>query len=464
MIDKQSLSKIRNSSPYPVAKLIEGIVLENDPRLRCQKIIDLFELTFQLLVVFGIGFLELRDIPEDDLLPVKEALIRPTMGTWKDTMLQVVELVRSREAVFLVHYNKKINNSIYLECLQEMSMLIELDIPGKPILTHFLNALVTLRNDRFAHGSILKTQAADLLQELEAAAYQWILDIVPFRAANLMYVSKVEWQDPDFVCYGLNINRGTFIEPHNFALDEPLKPDIVYLFFKDSYINLFPYVVFNEESKYFYIFNRSESSGSLLRCPYHIDNKKDIVIDESIIDQRSGPPDWELGPYHETLTEIKKRFNEDWLTKSQEQVWNQYLKIMEPPAYVVNIYGPKGSGKTFLGWLMEKKGYGRYVIAFDIDWDALEGEDRVILDQYDVSRRSLRSLRSLIKNRGIKQAVVLSRGKAQDDIPCLELTVNQEDINIVKANLYRELEIVVPGETHNNLADCFMHLEERNAE
>ena len=103
-----------------------------------------------------------------------------------------------------------------------------------------------------------------------------------------------------------------------------------------------------------------------------------------------------MSQYVKTMEGIKKELEESWLTYSQEVVWNKYLKLMEPPYYVVNIFGGSGTGKTFIGWLLEKKGYAKYVDVAEIDWEKLEGNKRIVLDRYDVSRRSLRTLRAKI--------------------------------------------------------------------
>ena len=167
-----------------------------------------------------------------------------------------------------------------------------------------------------------------------------------------------------------------------------------------------------------------------------------------------------MSRYTKTLDLIKTNLTENWLTDSQREVWMQLSKFMEPPYYVVNIYGASGTGKTFLGWLLQKQKRALYADASDPSWQSWKGQYLVVLDGYDSSRRAVRSLRSQLQLWNIGQAIILTCQKAQDDIPCLHLAVTDKDIQIVKATLYRELEMIIPEGNHRNLWDCLKHLEE----
>ena len=39
-----------------------------------------------------------------------------------------------------------------------------------------------------------------------------------------------------------------------------------------------------------------------------------------------------------------------------------YIVLKEPPHRIVNVYGSPGSGKSFLGWLMERERYATYCL------------------------------------------------------------------------------------------------------
>jgi hypothetical protein len=168
-----------------------------------------------------------------------------------------------------------------------------------------------------------------------------------------------------------------------------------------------------------------------------------------------------VSKFVKTLNLIRTNLTEAWLTDSQKEVWTQLNKLMEPPYYVVNIYGASGTGKTFLGWLLQEQGRAIYADASDPSWQSWKGQPLIILDGYDSSRRAVRSLRSQLQLCNIGQAIILTRQKAQDDIPCLHLAVTDKDIQVVKATLYRELEVIIPEGNHRNLWDCLKYLEEQ---
>ena len=57
---------------------------------------------------------------------------------------------------------------------------------------------------------------------------------------------------------------------------------------------------------------------------------------------------------------LRDRISVEWLTPSQQRVWDDIHRFDGPPHLVVNIFGAEGSGKTFLGWLMERERYATY--------------------------------------------------------------------------------------------------------
>ncbi len=55
---------------------------------------------------------------------------------------------------------------------------------------------------------------------------------------------------------------------------------------------------------------------------------------------------------------IRDRLDIEWLTPSQKAVWEAVQRFDGPPHRVINIYGAEGTGKTFLGWLLERIAHG----------------------------------------------------------------------------------------------------------
>jgi hypothetical protein len=296
---------------------------------------------------------------------------------------------------------------------------------------------------------------------------------------HLVYIDRVEWRNPHFAYFGTHLNSGTFLAPFKLNRDKPVTPEQVYFYnqMSDTLTPLYPFIIFERDSHLLYVYNElSEKKELILRCPYDTPNAEPtykLNFDESIVigtppSANSPTPDEkiqkeaqgvEVSKYLETINRIKVSLTEAWLTNSQRTVWAQLSKLMGPPYYVVNIYGVTGSGKTFLGWLLQKQGLAIYADEGERDWTIWQGQPLVVLDGYDSSRRAVRSLQAHLQLSKIGQVIILTRQKAQDDIPCLHLAVTDRDIQIAKANLYRELDLVVPDGAPRNLWECLKHLE-----
>ena len=98
-----------------------------------------------------------------------------------------------------------------------------------------------------------------------------------------------------------------------------------------------------------------------------------------------------MSEFVRTIDRIRDNLSEGWLTDSQSEVWTQLKKLMGPPYYVVNIYGAPGTGKTFLGWLLEKEGLATVARADGAPWQSWRGRRLVVLDDHESSRRAVRS-------------------------------------------------------------------------
>lgn len=140
---------------------------------------------------------------------------------------------------------------------------------------------------------------------------------------------------------------------------------------------------------------------------------------------------------------IRDRLSPEWLTPSQQRVWAQLHRFHGPPHRVVNVFGPPGSGKTFLGWLMHREGYATYET-----WsgDRRPIHPRLILDNARADRTSARSIRPLVDKLNILQIVLLSRQRVDEpDMPAFGLNVTEDDLDHFRANLFRHLHITLPA-------------------
>lgn len=146
---------------------------------------------------------------------------------------------------------------------------------------------------------------------------------------------------------------------------------------------------------------------------------------------------------NESLTaRIRDRLGVNWLTPSQKQVWEQVQRFDGPLHRVINIYGASGTGKTFLGWLMERLNYATYSTWMSPSKPLLP---RLVLDDMVPDRSFTRSFRSLVDQYRIQQLILLSRNRVDElAMPAFEVRITEDDMEVFRANFYRYLDIVVP--------------------
>jgi hypothetical protein len=153
---------------------------------------------------------------------------------------------------------------------------------------------------------------------------------------------------------------------------------------------------------------------------------------------------------------IYDRADIDWLTPSQKRVWESLQRFDGPPHRVVNVYGQAGSGKTFLGKLLERLNYATYYIWPDIRKPQLS---RLILDDIVPSRTRTREVRPMVDKYPIQQIILLSNIRVDErDMPAFELQVTEDDIDYVRALLYRHFNIIVPEEHYLNYKQALASL------
>lgn len=139
---------------------------------------------------------------------------------------------------------------------------------------------------------------------------------------------------------------------------------------------------------------------------------------------------------------IRDHLNVNWLTPSQKQVWEQIQRFDGPLHRVINVYGAAGTGKTFLGWLMERLSYATYSTWASPSKPLLP---RLILDDMVPDRSQTRSLRSLVDQYHIQQLILLSRQRVNEQaMPAFEVRITEDDMAVFRGNLYRYLAIPAP--------------------
>lgn len=144
---------------------------------------------------------------------------------------------------------------------------------------------------------------------------------------------------------------------------------------------------------------------------------------------------------------IQDRLSSDWLTPSQKVVWKQLHDFDGPPHRIINIYGMRGSGKSFLGWLMQRERYATYGL-----WSTqpTPTHPRLVLDNAPTDRASTREIRPLTEQLNVSQIILLSRQRVDEQaMPAFPLQVTKDDMECFRANLYRYLNLIVPEETES---------------
>lgn len=145
---------------------------------------------------------------------------------------------------------------------------------------------------------------------------------------------------------------------------------------------------------------------------------------------------------------IRDRITSEWLTPSEQNVWEKLHRFSGPPHRIINIYGPRGSGKSFLGWLMQREKYATYGI-----WPERPHPEqpRLVLDNAPADQATTRSLRPLVDQLEILQIILLSRQRVNEPaMPAFELKVTKDDLEHFSANLYRYLNITLTASQQDN--------------
>ncbi|WP_048108640.1 hypothetical protein [Methanosarcina barkeri] len=127
---------------------------------------------------------------------------------------------------------------------------------------------------------------------------------------------------------------------------------------------------------------------------------------------------------------IKGSVSEDWLTDSQKNILTNILdnKIHD----LINVYGPDGVGKTFLGWALQKRNYATYFS--DIE-NVIEGCHIAVIDNGNSSFEEYKTILKIMELKRIKRVIYLSRNKLDAKVYSLNLALTATDIEKVVKNI-----------------------------
>jgi hypothetical protein len=157
-----------------------------------------------------------------------------------------------------------------------------------------------------------------------------------------------------------------------------------------------------------------------------------------------------MNRYIEIQNQIKRKADINWLTDSQKKQYNNCVEFLNTYHKIINLYGKEGTGKTFIGWILYKEQIATYYSSMN---QVEDKKNCIIIDNYKSDRRNIRNLRNILKFKGISHVIVITRYKAEDDIPSFCLSIESEDLNRFKHNLNIHLDLDIRG--LNNNADNY---------
>lgn len=158
---------------------------------------------------------------------------------------------------------------------------------------------------------------------------------------------------------------------------------------------------------------------------------------------------------------IRDRLTENWLTPSERAAWTWVKRLDAPPHRVINVYGGEGTGKTFLGWLMERQNYASYSSFGESFAPTLP---RLVVDDAPVDRPTTREFQTMVDSLKIKQIILLTRSRVDEPaMPAFDLKVESDDIERFCANLYRYINLTAPeGEIYRNYKSVMIILSRQS--
>lgn len=138
----------------------------------------------------------------------------------------------------------------------------------------------------------------------------------------------------------------------------------------------------------------------------------------------------------ELLNSIKSQANERMLTPSQHAAFLDIVSHWRYPD-TVNLCGPTGSGKTFLGWILARHMQASFYAVPDmLQQDLPLYTPAVVIDNTPVEEKEIRSLLSEIQLRQIKKAVLITTKPTRLGFPIIQLgTPTRADIEQLYHNL-----------------------------
>ena len=131
---------------------------------------------------------------------------------------------------------------------------------------------------------------------------------------------------------------------------------------------------------------------------------------------------------------IKEKADEAWLTDNQREVYERILSRWKSSPFI-NLYGPPGSGKTFIARLLAKN-HG-YAYTYDLE-QAPRDAAQVVLDDTQYTRM----MRPIARELGLGRVLLITRRAVPEAMPKVNLELDGKDVRQFQAVLSNHCGIV----------------------
>ncbi|MGQ9631036.1 MAG: hypothetical protein ACUVXI_12115 [bacterium] len=141
-----------------------------------------------------------------------------------------------------------------------------------------------------------------------------------------------------------------------------------------------------------------------------------------------------MNRYVDILNRIRQNANPNWLTLSQQVAYNllrERLNFLDE----VNLWGGHGVGKTFIGWLLHKQGAAVYVPCLKDVGQAPSLKSVIIVDNLGWRRVEVREALHRCRSQNYEKVVLITTKPVQEQMAVVELSLTDEDLAKVGANL-----------------------------
>lgn len=138
------------------------------------------------------------------------------------------------------------------------------------------------------------------------------------------------------------------------------------------------------------------------------------------------------------LNQLKQYVDKTILTVPQQNAYENILEQWRFPERL-NLCGPKGSGKTFLGWVLSRQSEVSFYATPQLFQDDIPLYiSKVIIDNTPTEEKALRKLMSVVQLRDIPHVLFITQQSNRLGYSTIQLPYpSEDDLNIVNQNLNR---------------------------